>query len=180
MPARKAFVLLVVLGGLFALMYYFVGVRGPVTAPSTDVGAVSRGLVAPAFELPDLTGRKVRLADYKDHIVLINYWATWCQPCLDEMPSLEKLYQQFRSRRLVVLAINVNETREDLSSYIQQAGLTFPILLEGQETAARYGTEKLPESYLLNERGVVIQKVIGARDWLDPEVVRYFDELLPR
>lgn len=180
MSGRKAGLLVIILAGIFGLLSYFVAIRGPVTAPSTDIGAVSRGLMAPGFELPDLAGRKVSLEDFRGQFVLINFWATWCQPCLEEMPSLQALHERFRDRKLVVLAVNLNETSADLQDYLAKAGITFPILLDGQAVATRYGTEKVPESYLVDHRGIVLNKIIGAQDWTKPEALAEFDRLLPQ
>jgi thiol-disulfide isomerase/thioredoxin len=180
MSMRKSLVLFGILAGLFGLLTYVVAIRGPVAAPSSDIGAVSRGLVAPDFTLPDLAGRRVSLEQFRGQVVLINFWATWCEPCLEEMPSLQALYERFKDRKLVVLAVNLNETGPDLEEYLKTARLTFPILLDGQATAQRYGTDKVPESYLIDNRGVVLQKIVGAQDWMQEQALKYFDGLLPK
>jgi cytochrome c biogenesis protein CcmG, thiol:disulfide interchange protein DsbE len=180
MSTRKALSLLGIMAALSVVLYYFVAVRGPVTAPSSDIGAVSRGQMAPDFQLKDLSGRPVSLEDFRGQIVLVNFWASWCQPCLDEMPSLQALYAKFKDRKFVVLAVNLNETAPDLEAFLKKNGVTFPVLCEGQAIAQRYGTEKVPESYLIDNRGVVLQKIIGAQDWLQDSALKYFDELLPK
>jgi peroxiredoxin len=181
MPIRRLPMLGLILLSLFGLLTYFVAVRGPRHVPSTDVGAVTRGLVAPDFTLRDLaTGRPVSLKDLRGSHVLLNYWASWCEPCLEEMPSLQELHEKFQARKLVVLGVNVNETEEDLQRLVEQTGVKFPILVEGQAVAQRYGTEKLPETYLIDPRGIVVQKIIGAQHWSSAEALRYFDGLLPR
>ena len=179
MSTKKGIILLGILAALFALLTWVVAFRGPVTAPSSDIGAVSRGLVAPNFTLKDLAGRTVSLEDFRGQIVLVNFWATWCQPCLDEMPSLQALYDKFKDRKLVILAVDLNETGPDLDAFLKKYGITFTVLLEGQAIAQRYGTQKVPESYLIDNRGIVLQKVIGAQDWMQEQALKYFDGLLP-
>jgi thiol-disulfide isomerase/thioredoxin len=179
MSIRKLLTLFGVMVVLACVLTYYVGIRGPRVAPSTDIGSVSRGLIAPNFTLADLTGKKVSLEDFRGQIVLVNFWATWCEPCLEEMPSLQSLYEKFKGRKLVILAVNVNETGQDLENYLKTTTISFPILLEGQSTAQRYGTDKYPESYLIDNRGIVIQKIIGPQNWMHEEAIKYFDGLLP-
>ena len=179
MSTNKTLTLIAVMVCLFATLTWTIGIKGPRVAPSTDVGAVSRGLMAPNFTLPDMKGNKVSLEDLRGQVVLVNFWATWCAPCLEEMPSLQALYEKFSDRKLVVLGVNVNDTGPDLENYLKTTTIRFPLLLEGQATAQRYGTDKYPESYLVDHRGIVIQKIVGPQNWMHDEAVKYFDELLP-
>ncbi len=178
MSSQKSIFLVAILGVLGAVLTYYVAIRGPVPFQSSDMGAVLRGMVAPDFELAALEGGVTKLENLRGNYVLINFWATWCQPCLDEMPSLEALYRRYKSRKFVVLAINMNERSDDLKEYVKETGLTFPILLQGQRLAKRYGTEKVPESYVIDPRGIVKGKIIGAQDWTSESTLQYFDALL--
>jgi thiol-disulfide isomerase/thioredoxin len=101
-------------------------------SPSSEVRRqAERGAVAPEFILPGLSGTPARLADHRGEVVLLNFWATWCPPCRAEMPSMEKLYQAYRDRGLVILAISGDRAgRSVVESFVQERGVTFPILLD--------------------------------------------------
>jgi peroxiredoxin len=126
-----------------------------------------RSFAAPDFAVPSLAGPTVRLSDHHDKVILLNFWATWCPPCRAEMPSMEKLYQAYRDRGLVILAISSDRAGKSVvEPYVQERGLTFPILLDPEgEVFAQYGVRGLPTSYLLDRRGRVFSTDVGARDW---------------
>lgn len=126
-----------------------------------------RSVIAPGFVLPGLTGGSVRLSDYHGKVILLNFWATWCPPCRAEMPSMEKLYQAYRDRGLVILAISSDVGGKPVvEPYVQERGLTLPILLDPEgEVFSQYGVRGLPTSYLLDRRGKVFSADVGARDW---------------
>jgi len=137
-------------------------------SPSIQVGAqAERGAVAPDFALPGLDGAAFRLSDYRGKVVLLNFWATWCPPCRAEMPSMEKLYQVYRDRGLVILAVSGDRGgKAVVESFVQERGVTFPILLDpANEVFAQYGVRGLPTSYLLDRQGRVVSAEAGARDW---------------
>ncbi len=126
-----------------------------------------RSVTAPDFGLPSLAGPMIRLSDHQGKVMLLNFWATWCPPCRAEMPSMEKLYQAYRDRGLVILAISSDVGGKlVVEPYVQERGLTFPVLLDPEgEVFAQYGVRGLPTSYLLDRRGRVFSADVGARDW---------------
>jgi peroxiredoxin len=126
-----------------------------------------RNVEAPEFALADLAGNRVRLSDHRGHVVLLNFWATWCPPCRAEMPSMETLYQAYRDRGLVILAISGDRTGRDVvESFVQELDLNFPILLDPNgEVFGQYGVRGLPASFLLDRRGRIVSAEAGARDW---------------
>ncbi|HWU40783.1 MAG TPA: TlpA disulfide reductase family protein [Candidatus Acidoferrum sp.] len=137
-------------------------------SPSEEVRAqAERGAVAPDFLLPDLTGTPIRLSDHRGKVVLLNFWATWCPPCRAEMSSMEGLYQAYRDRGLVILAVsNDHGGKSVVESFVRERGVTFPILMDPDgEVLARYGVRGLPPSYLLDRRGRIVSGDVGARDW---------------
>jgi thiol-disulfide isomerase/thioredoxin len=129
---------------------------------------VEVGSSAPTFEATDLqTGRRVTLADYKGQVVLLNIWATWCEPCKVEMPSLEQLQKDMGPHGLKIVAVSVDEGGPDVvRQYARDLGLTFGIL---HDQAGRikeiYQTTGVPESFVINRQGKIEKKVIGAADW---------------
>ena len=144
-------------------------------APHFEIHRVEVGDDAPEFELAG----GVRLADYRGKLVLLNFWATWCPPCVAEVPSLNALYKQFREDGLVVLAVSVDTEEEAYRRFLDRFGVTFPTVLDPERrVSSRYGTMKYPESYLIDRQGTVIQKYVGPEDWERPEIVNYIRSLL--
>lgn len=145
-----------------------------IIAGRTDTGGRARlamvGDSAPEFSLPGLNGGQASLSAYKGRVVMVHFWATWCPPCVEEMPSLERLYKSFPGGAFEILGVNVDEGGPvTVSSFIQRHGVSFPILLDPQRSIpTMYGTFKFPESYIIDREGVVREKIIGPRDWNEP------------
>ncbi len=139
------------------------------------------GASPPAFELKDLSGRNHRLADYRGKVVLVNFWATWCEPCRNEMPTMEKLREKLADKPFVVLAVNVDEPEARIRKFLSILPLSFPVLLdhEGKLTRA-WKVRVLPASFLVGPDGRVRYSVIGELDWNAREVTERISELFPR
>ncbi len=123
---------------------------------------------APDFHATDLgTGRRVTLADYRGQVVLLNVWATWCQPCKVEMPSMEQLQKELGANGLKIVAVSVDEGTSDVvRQFASDLGLTFQILHDPDRSIEQiYQTTGVPESFVINRHGVIVKKVIGATDW---------------
>lgn len=134
---------------------------------------------APGFSLPDLEGDMVSLSDLKGRVVVLNYWATWCPPCVNEMPSLQRLHDALEEKGLSVVAISVDERFEDIERFVENFGLSFTILHdEGAKVSRAYQTFKYPETYIIGRDGLVKSKVVGDRDWVAPSVIRDLVALL--
>jgi len=135
---------------------------------------------APDFALDTLQGGNATLDDYKGNYVLLNFWATWCPPCLEEMPTMEAAFQHFKDRDFTVVAISSDEEGEAaINPFIDKLGVTFPILLDPDKaTSSVYGALNLPLSFLLNKEGQVIAGSIGERDWGSEEALSVLDELI--
>ncbi len=127
---------------------------------------IERGSPAPAFELPALEGEPVSLGAYAGRVVLVNFWATWCKPCEEEMPAMERLYQAHREAGFELLAIAVGEPEEVVRPFRDRLGLTFPVLLdEDKRVSLSYQTFRFPESYLIGPDGRVVERYVGPRVW---------------
>jgi peroxiredoxin len=126
---------------------------------------------APDFTLMNLEGRPVRLRELRGKLVLVNFWATWCAPCLHEMPSMERLYQTFKQTEFVLLAVSMDRQGAEVAQpFAANLKLTLPILLDpASEVARQYGVRGLPTTYLIDPDGLLIGAVIGARDWYRTE-----------
>jgi len=122
---------------------------------------------APDFAVKNLQGKTVHLSDYKGKVLLINFWATWCGACREEMASMQNLYSELRSDGLEVLAVSIDRWNEDrIQEYVKDKNLTFPVLLDqNQEVRKKYHVMGLPTSYLVDGEGKIRGFASGARDW---------------
>ena len=134
---------------------------------------------APEFQLPGLTGGEKTLEDYKGKYVLLNFWATWCPPCLEEMPSMETIHQLYKDKDFTVVAISSDEGgKADIDPFIDTLGVTFPILMDADKAVSSvYGAVNLPLSFVLNPDGMVIAGSEGARDWESEEAMSVLEEM---
>lgn len=137
---------------------------------SKDPAAV--GLYAPGVEVKDaLTGQTLSTADLKGKVLLVNFWASWCPPCREEMPSIEALYRELKDRPdFRMVTILYNDSNQNGIGYMKQNGYTFPVYEDiGGSTARKYGITGVPETYLVDKKGLMKRKIIGAIDWNSPE-----------
>ena len=137
----------------------------------------------PSEEVPDFTfshqGREQRLADFRGRVVVLNFWATWCPPCVAEMPSLERLHKQLGPRGLVVLGISVDADTAAYDKFLRDLNITFINYRDpDRRISSLYGTFMYPETYIIDSQGRLIRKVIGTMEWDDPQVVALLTELL--
>ncbi|MCP3984157.1 MAG: TlpA family protein disulfide reductase [bacterium] len=140
---------------------------------------IEPGLLAPTFALSDLDGRAVELESLRGRVVLVNFWATWCKPCEDEMPAMERLYQALQSRGFELLAISVDESDEPVLPFRDLHGLTFPILMDVEKAVAlEYQSYRYPESFLIGPDGILVERYIGPREWDSPAYVSRIERLL--
>jgi peroxiredoxin len=140
------------------------------------------GISAPDFTYPDMEGKKVSLSEFRGKkVVFVNVWATWCPPCIWEMPSMETLYKELKPEGLEILAVSIDALGTDavrpfLKSKVR---VSFPILLDPRGTIKnRYRTTGVPESFIVNRKGIFVSRVIGPRDWSKPEIMKFFRSLL--
>lgn len=140
------------------------------------------GYAAPDFTLPDLDGKMVSLSDHRGKVVLVNIWATWCRPCVDEMPSMEKLYQEFKGDDFEILAISIDTLGiKAVTPFMKKYKLTFPALIDTEgEIKTLYKATGIPESFIIDKEGILIKKIIGARNWASPQVFRFFRDLIQK
>lgn len=130
--------------------------------PSTAEIGTSKGDVAPDFSLPNLGGGSQSLRDLRGSTVILTFWASWCAPCRAEMPDMQVAYGELRDRGLVVVGVNEGETLERVEAFVQEFGLTFPIVLdEKQGTARTYGVRAYPTTLVIDGEGVIQEVVVG-------------------
>jgi thiol-disulfide isomerase/thioredoxin len=169
----------VLLAGALGVATYW-GRAAP--AGRADAFAVTRPVAATAasgFELPALDGGTVRLDDFRGRVVLLNFWATWCAPCREEMPALAALATQLGPQGLVVLAVSVREPRATVEPFVRGLGLRFPVALDQEGTVtARYHVFALPTTIVVDRQGRHVGSVLGIRDWTGGDARAYVRALL--
>ena len=134
-----------------------------VLAAPPPIEGTGVGNLAPDFSLPTLTGQTLRLADLRGQVVLVNFWATWCGPCREELPLLMQSYQQHRAEGFVVVGVNVGEGENQVREFAEELGIDFPIVLDTDQNVSRqYRVFGLPTSLLLNRQGVIDYVLVGA------------------
>jgi len=146
------------------------------------VTELREGHRTPPLRLPRLDGGVTSLADHRDKLVVVNFWATWCQPCTAEMPTLEALWLAYRDRGLVVLGVSVDRDapRPVLDPYVERLGLTFPILLDADlETSRAWRVTGLPATFVVRPGGDAVGLAFGAREWNSAEMRALLESLLP-
>jgi len=175
--------LALVLGLWIALAAGCTSGRGPGDGP------IGVGSPAPDFELPVVGGGTVRLSDLRGKIVFLNFWATWCPPCRDEMPSMEELKQKLPPGDFEMLAISVDEEGEAVvREFMADLPHTYKILLDPASTedqlaaasARAYGITGVPETFVINRDGYIVEKVVGPAVWSDPAMLQFFERLINR
>jgi peroxiredoxin len=120
------------------------------------------GSPAPEIILKDLQGHEMKLSDLRGKVVLVNFWATWCKPCKEEMPAMQASYDKLRDRGFVVLAVNELEDTERVIDHVRTHGHTFPVVMDHDNRVAnRYGVVGLPVSFLVDRQGIVRERVAG-------------------
>jgi thiol-disulfide isomerase/thioredoxin len=152
----------------------------PATAkpPPKELLPWTRG-ATPPLSLKDLDGRLHDLATYRGKTVVLNFWATWCEPCRDEMPSLQRLARRFADRGLVVLTVDVAEKPERVRRFLDQAQITLPVLLDpDSSTAHAWHAVGYPASYVVAPDGSVRYQYVGALDWTSDRVSRSIEKVL--
>ncbi len=131
------------------------------------------------FELEDLQGERVSLKSFQGRIVLLNFWATWCPPCRAEMPSLERLHQAFRGRDFALLAVDLQEEKDQVQRFAAEYSLSFRVLLDSSgQVGSTYGVRSIPTTYLIDRRGFLLARFIGGREWDAAELRSLLEELL--
>ncbi len=131
-----------------------------------SLSAYPATMTPPEFSGMTAAGRRVSLSELRGRVVLLNFWASWCQECRPEMPAFEGLHRDFTAQGLTVLGINVREGRQAVQNYAKELGLTFPFLLDSKgEIRASYGVIGLPTTFLIGRDGRTVALAVGPREW---------------
>jgi peroxiredoxin len=138
------------------------------------------GNTAPDFTLKDLAGKEVKLSSLRGKLVVLNFWATWCPPCREEIPSMMRLNQAMAGKPFQMLAVSEDAGgKAAIEEYFKKSGTTLPALLDTEQAIGqRYGLTGVPETFVIDPKGVILKKIVGAMDWSDPGVIAFLDGAL--
>lgn len=181
----KGILAVFVVGGILAVplrFYWSFLTRGQRPSESTLILNKLEVDGAPDFSLKGLDGKTYSLKQFAGRMVLVNFWATWCPPCVKEFPSLKALVEHFNGK-LVVLAVSHDRDREDIDSFVKAFGSLpkdFIILWDqaGEKTAKLFGTDVLPETYVISQEGKLLRKIAGEAAYSEPMAIQYFEDLM--
>jgi peroxiredoxin len=122
---------------------------------------LGKGKEAPDFRLKTIEGREVSLSDYRGKVVLINFWATWCPPCREEMPLFQRVYEKYKDRGFEILAISTDDYVEPVKKFVKEYKLSFPILYDDKNVVGLYEVQGLPTSFLIDRDGKIVKVRLG-------------------
>jgi peroxiredoxin len=135
------------------------------------------GTAAPNFTVQD-SDRKLTLTDYRGKVVVLNFWATWCPPCVEEMPSLLQMQQRLKDKGVTVLAVSLDADDGAYHKFLKDHGVNVITVRDpDMKSSDLYGTFKYPETYIIDRNGVLQRKFIGAVDWNQPDVLDFLTKL---
>jgi thiol-disulfide isomerase/thioredoxin len=144
-----------------------------------DLTRVTPPTPGAVFTVPTPAGQSLSLTDFKGRVILLNFWATWCPPCREEMPSMERLYQRYRDRGFTVLALSIDRNLAAVPPFVEEFRLTFPIGLDSKTAVAElYRVRALPTTIVIDRAGQVVAGAAGARDWDSPAAHAVVESLL--
>jgi peroxiredoxin len=137
-------------------IFFFIG------CSSKEKQELKTGDRAPEFVLYDIQGEQRRLSDYKGNVIVVRFWADWCRSCAEEMPIIESLYRKYKSRGVVIFAINTGQPKETVKAFMSSLNLTYIVLLDTDLTAAKkYGVIGLPTTFIIGRNGILREKILG-------------------
>ena len=152
-----------------------------ITTPAAKTGSVAAGKVASDFKLRDLDGHEVSLSSMRGKVVFLNLWATWCEPCRREMPSIEALYEKFgKDKSFAILAVSEDsDGSKAVAPYVKQSGYKFEILLDPRnDVGEAYNVSGIPETFVIDRDGRIVAHHLGPYDWANPDIRDALQELI--
>jgi DsbE subfamily thiol:disulfide oxidoreductase len=134
---------------------------------------------APQFTLPNLDSGKVSLKDFRGKLLMLNFWASWCAPCREEMPAMERLYQKYRDHGFVILGVNVKDEKKNAIAFVKELKITFSLAFDPDgEVGLIYGAWGLPATYLIDANGTALARAWGPADWYSSGARKLVENLL--
>lgn len=140
---------------------------------------VAVGDTAPSFSVVADNGQTVTRANFGGRLLVLNFWATWCPPCIQELPSLDAFAQQMKAKGVVVVGVSVDKNEQTYRQFLDRARVSFMTARDPEAgVSSNYGTFKYPETYIINSDGKVVEKFIGPENWMDPKILERIQRLL--
>ncbi len=181
---KKLFVLIFIVGAAF--LFGFLNSPFPSLEKGGEEGLLAAaslpqiGQTAPDFTLKDASGKSATLSAYKGRVIMINFWATWCPPCRQEMPSMELLFQEYNKKGFEILAISSDSQGEKIvKPFMEFYELSFTALMDTDgKVHSAYGVTSIPTTYIVDKKGSIAQKIMGPRDWKDKNSKEMIEKLL--
>jgi len=150
-----------------------------VVAPTLQVRVIEAGDTAPDFSVVTESGKKLTRSDFGGKLLVLNFWASWCPPCIDELPSLNEFTKQYAPQGVVVLGISIDKNEKLYRNFLQTRQVAFATSRDPENNiGASYGTFQIPETYLIGRDGKVLEKVISNIDWMDPAFLKRLQGML--
>ena len=156
---------------LVALLLYLGLVTNSSRTTPTGLGP---GKTAPDFKLKTLDGKEISLSDYRGKVVLINFWATWCPPCREEMPLFKRVYERYKDKGFEILAVSTDSSAGPVRKFVKEYKLRFPVLIDNGNVSNLYGVQGLPTSFLINREGKVVKVRLGRYKELEEDLKEVF------
>lgn len=150
-----------------------------VVAKNLQEPLVEVGDSAPHFKITTDDGKAISRSEFGGKLLVLNFWATWCPPCIEEFPSLSAMAQDMKAKNIVVLGVSVDKNQQSYRRFLERMNPGFETAMDPDATiSAEYGTFKYPETYVIDSQGKVRMKFVGPRDWADPKIRRDIESLL--
>jgi peroxiredoxin len=138
----------------------------------TTLHPVAERPSAPDFELPDIDGVVHQLSDYRGKVVIVNFWATWCPPCREEMPSMQRAWKRLQQQDIVILAVDVGEDEDTIFTFTADYPMDFPLLMDlDSSVVQRWPVRGLPTTFVIDPQGRIAYRAVGSRDWEHPAIL---------
>ena len=166
------------------LIFFFVAVtfviasNGKFAFAGTQLYKIKQPFMAPDFDLPDVDGKRYRLRDLKGKVLVVNFWTTWCPPCLQEMPAMNRAWKKFDKSKVIILAINVGENEDAIFDFTGKYPVDFPLVMDVTgKIIKKWKVIALPTTFVVNSKGEVVYRVVGGRDWDSDALVKKIETL---
>lgn len=138
-----------------------------------------KGDVAVDVLLHDLDGKTVKLSQFKGKVIILNFWATWCPPCREEMPSMDAMYKKFKGTDLVMLPVSIDDNTETIREFMKKNNYEMPAYHDAnREAGSVYGITGVPETFLIDRKNIIAEKFIGPVDWSKPDVLQLIQDMM--
>ena len=161
--------LLVLVPGVLLAYWFLAG-------PSPEGQKEAPPAYAADFTLPDLKGKKTALSDFRGKVVLVDFWATWCGPCIEELPDLIRLHEKNKARGFSMLGISLDDDKKAVAPFAKEHKMSYPVLLAGPAVPAGYSVPGTPTAFLISADGLIVKTYYGAKPY--DEVVKDVEELI--